>query len=82
MLDAVDREDLTTTLANVREFSHDRSPTTARPSTASCVDAARIAGAIDPEQVDRIVGDAERFAAVLGARSEDTEPHHQQCLRH
>ena len=36
LLDAVDREDLTTTLANVREFSTTLADN-ARPSTASCV---------------------------------------------
>ncbi len=72
LLDAVDREDLTTTLANVRQFSTTLADN--REAIDTIVqDAARIAGAIDPEQVGRIVGDAERFAAVLGARSEDTD---------
>lgn len=72
LLDAVDREDLTATLANVRQFSATLADN--REAIDTIVrDAARIAGAIDPEQVGRIVGDAERFAAVLGARSEDTD---------
>ena len=72
LLDAVDQEDLTTTLANVREFSATLADN--RETIDTIVrDAARIAGAIDPEQIGRVVGDAERFAAVLGARSEDTD---------